>query len=59
MKKGKFIKGLLFVLSLVLTIFVAPSFAIAEEVAYSEENVSDKVYIHPDYLYQVVTETEE
>lgn len=59
MKKGKFIKGLLFVLSLVVTIFVAPSFVGAEDVTNSEENVSDKVYIHPDYLYQVVTEADE
>ena len=59
MKKGKFIRGLLFVLSLVVAIFVAPSFVGAEEVANSEENVSDKVYIHPDYLYQVATEADE
>ena len=48
MKKGKFLKGLLFAFSLLITMFVAPNFVAAEEVGES------KAYILDSHQYLVV-----
>ena len=48
MKKGKFLKGLLFAFSLLITMFVAPNFVAAEEIS------ENKAYILDSHQYLVV-----